>query len=203
MLAPRFLLAVQRCVPMLSKTPRRATARAKLTKEATNARDVRWACATRYFWDQERRESEAAGDISTAFRLDDCLFAKLADFAQVPAKGIERLRQGVCCELSLLRRMHSKPPSKKEPGSNKRALIQLRRLAKFSRELSAIALSLDQQALKLLLHADYLRHHRAREIWKDSLGAFIRDNAFIHDNDGPPSTTTMDHPLHRRIFQIG
>jgi hypothetical protein len=84
---------------------------------------------------------------------DDCLFNDLAELARVPAAGIETLRRGVFYELSL-RSMGRSPVL---VGSNKRAITQLRRVAKLFRELDAIVSNLDQQALKAILYVDHRR----------------------------------------------
>jgi hypothetical protein len=91
---------------------------------------------------------------------DDRLFAELANLAQVPAAGTERLTRGVFYELSCQWIVHSKPPV--AVGSNKRALAQLRGSAKLSRELFAIVSNLDQQALKALIYVDCRRDNFGR-----------------------------------------
>ncbi len=149
----------------------------------TEARNLRWALMVRVTW---KKWEEHRSERTTEFRVDDPLFTKFADFAKVPAGGREILRQGVCYELSDLQAQRSPPP--RELGSNKRALIQLRRLAKFSREISAIASSLDNQALKHLLLEDW---HRQRRIWEENFRAF-HNNTDSDLGPPPPPPTAAD-----------
>jgi hypothetical protein len=79
-------------------------------------------------------------------KLDHRLFAELANLAEVSsAEGIERLRRGVLYELS---HYWVAPPVAAD--SEKRALAQLRKLAKVSQDLSTIVSNLDEQALRVL-----------------------------------------------------
>jgi hypothetical protein len=88
-------------------------------------------------------------------RPDDRLFAELANLAQVSsAEGLEKLRKAVL--LILKWQSRSMLPHKPPPSSKKRALAQLRKSIKLSRDLSAIVSSLDQQALHALRDV-YLR----------------------------------------------
>jgi hypothetical protein len=155
--------------------------RARIGAErSVEQRQVAWALAERYFWEEERSELESgvAERSSTVPRTmpDDQFFAVLAELAQVPATSIERLRSGISYELSFRWGSNSEPPAVVPGGSKKRALIQLRRAAKFSRELSTILLNLDQKALGTLGYVDNQRRNRAR--------AEERQRNFARDHPG-------------------
>ena len=83
---------------------------------------------------------------------------ELADLAQVPAKYVEILRNGLSCELTL---PWGKPAPVKLSGSRRLALIQLRHCTTLARELSVVLSQLDHQALEALRRVDFLRQNRA------------------------------------------
>jgi len=85
---------------------------------------------------------------------DHHLFAELATVAQVSsAEGIDRLQRGVLYELSHQWVVLAEPASV-TADSKKRALAQLRALAKLSHDLTAIVSNLDEQALSALAYAN-------------------------------------------------
>jgi hypothetical protein len=131
---------------------------------ADEAREVRWAHSVRRLWEEIRSELESDVTENTSaapgLKPTDRLFAQLVNLAEAPAAGIERLRRGVCYELSLQRMVH--PKSRVAVGSKKRALAQLRGSARLSRELFAIVSNLDQQASAALIYVDWRRDNFGR-----------------------------------------
>jgi hypothetical protein len=156
--------------------------------ESSQDQPLRWARAIRSFWEEER--SELASGISRQIscvpstKPDDRTFAKLADLAQVSAINIEKLRIGICYELNFSWGSDRKPPTAERVGSRKLALVQLRRSAKISRELSVILSNLDQQALAALFYVDNFRRNQAeKEEWQRK---FAQDHPGEEPRTFPP-----------------
>jgi hypothetical protein len=145
------------------------------------ARDLDWARWERLVWEEER--SELALGVSTvpSKKLDDRLLAQLVDLAKVPAKSIEILRTDISYELSFPWRVNREPSIAKRVGSKKLALIQLRRSAKISGELSAIFSNLDHWALATLLFVEQQRRQRPEK--EERQRKFAQD----HPGKKPPS----------------
>jgi hypothetical protein len=151
-------------------------ARSKTKRPSTDAaREVRWARAVRHGWKQTRPEltdDEYVHELG--LQPDDPLFAKLAKLAQVSAADIERLKRGVSYELHICSIVPSKTPASVRVGSNKRALTQLRGLAKLFGQLSAIVSNLDILASNALVFVDSNREYMER-------------NRGRSRDDGPPN----------------
>jgi hypothetical protein len=174
-------------------------ARSKTKRPSTDAaREVGWARAVHHGWKQTRPELTDDKYVhELGLQPDDPLFAKLAKLAQVSAADIERLKRGVSYELHLFSIAPSKSPVSVRVGSNKRALAygywraalgyeqprtssnkraltQLRGLAKLFGQLSAIVSNLDILASNALVFVDSNREYMER-------------NRGRSRDDGPPN----------------
>ena len=117
-------------------------------------RDLRWARFQRDLWEETRVERQQA----KVSQLDDSLFEALAHLARVPQKAsAHRLRQGICYEVDVVNRywpLRARRLSTQTLDDKRRTAIELRRLAKCSRELSALVCNLKNPTLTFLWNAD-------------------------------------------------